>query len=418
MSHSTSLFHWLLEPLQAPTVQELLTEAGWLSQALKLSLKELIQLHLATQLGGYESWPDVTSRIGNTPGAQETVLPSCPPLHADERDRRYLRKQVAEVKKLPPEKRWAEVTALLQRLEQQPQIPASLQPTDPISTSQLTRSNRRIPSAFWKKLIDAVLAEITPAIGPAELPTVGPVRAIDATTFSLPPSAQWATFRDASKAVKVLADYDVVTALVKAPLLTTGVVHEAKAVRKLPRDPGVTYLWDRGFLDFAEYDQLCRRGVYFVTRCKDNTVIAPLNSYSLPADSNVMADQEVVLGGGTSRMEHSLRLVTVQMDDGTCFRLITNRFDLPAETIAKLYRLRWHIELFFRWLKHHFKTLRFFGRSEPAVYAQIAAAFLAHMLLLYRYRQLGYRGGLLKFSRHVAARLFAPVDSAWVRAVA
>ncbi|MDZ7379351.1 MAG: hypothetical protein ONB06_08390, partial [candidate division KSB1 bacterium] len=74
--------------------------------------------------------------------------------------------------------------------------------------------------------------------------------------------------------------------------------------------------------------------------------------------------------------------------------------------------------LFFRWLKHHFRTTRFFGQSPQAVYAQIAAAFLAHILLMYRYRQLRYRGGLLEFARLVSLRLFAPVPDRWLRIAA
>lgn len=398
-------------------MQQVLNQVGYLSDAQKLSLEALVQIHLACQLGQYRSWPHAVTMVGCTPGAQAAVLPTCPPPDPNERERQSRRKRIAELKKLPVEQRWSEVAALFQRWQQQPQPPV-LPPSPPISESQLSRSNRRVLPTFWSELVEVVVAEVTAAIGPAEMPGVGPVRAVDATVFSLPSSCQWATFRKEWNAVKVLAEYDVITALVQTPIITKGVVHEAKTFRKRPKEPGVTYLFDRGFLDYAEFDEHCRRGVYFVTRCKENTVIAPLTSYPVPSGSNVVADQEVVLGGENSHMQHSVRLITVQLDDGSCLRLITNRFDLPAATIALLYRHRWQIELFFRWLKHHFKTLRCFGRSEPAIHAQIYAACLAHTLLVFRYHQLGYRGSLLQFSRHVTAGLFAPVDPSWEKAAA
>lgn len=262
------------------------------------------------------------------------------------------------------------------------------------------------------------MTEVSTALDVAEMPKVGPVRAVDATMFWLTPSFRWARYWREAKAIKLLVDYDVVTALVHAPTLTEGYKHDSHVARGHRKQPGTTYLIDRGFWSLREFDQYCHDGVHFVTRFKVNTVLTHLTSYPVPKGSDVIADAEVLFGQGKNRMQHALRLVTVRGKDGKPADIVTNRFDLPAQVIGRLYPRRWQIELFFRWLKHHFRRTRFFGKSPQAVYAQIAAAFLAHILLVYRYRQLGYRGSLLEFARRVAGGLFAPVPPAWARATA
>lgn len=177
------------------------------------------------------------------------------------------------------------------------------------------------------------------------MPDVGTVRAVDASLFRVPPSFAWAKYQDDIQAAKILVEYDVVTAQVQAPILTEGSVHEVRTVRTLPKQPDTTYLWDRGFWSFADFDDYCHRGIYFVTRSKENTLMASLTAYPVAPGSSVVADQEVVLGAGAKRMEHSVRLVTVRGEDGSQVQLVTNRFDLPAHVIGQLYRHRWQIEL-------------------------------------------------------------------------
>ncbi len=413
---STSLFVWLLAPLSTPAALKVLQAVDSLSHAQKLDLQSYLRLHLVSQLQQFDSWPHAVTAIGSVAAAQQTVLPACPPLTADQQEHKRRRQAIASLKRLPTRERWGPLVTTAAGFREAPLVEAeALSAPKPISVSQLSRTHQRIPESFWEKLIEAVLAEITTAMTPGVMPDVGPVRAVDASVFRVPESFQWATYKDGLQAAKILVEYDVVSGLVKAPILTEGSVHEARTGRTLPKQPGTTYLIDRGFWAFTDFDDYCHKGIYFVTRCKENAQIARLTSYPVPPDSAVIADEEVVLGRGIKRMEHSVRLVTVSGEDGTPVQFVTNRFDLPAHLIGQLYRNRWQIELFFRWLKHHFKTLHFFGHSRQAVYAQIAAAFLAHILLVHRYRQLRYRGGLLEFARRVEVGLFAPVPTAWVR---
>jgi len=419
ISDSTSLFFWLLAPLRAPAALKVLQAVDSLSHAQKLDLQSYLRLHLASQLQRFDSWPHAVTAIGSAAEAQQSVLPACPPLTADQEELKCRRQAISSLKRLPTRERWDALVTTAARFREVLLIEAgALSTPKPISVSQLSRTHQRIPESFWERLIEAVLAEITPAMAPGAMPDVGPVRAVDASVFRVPESFHWATYKDGLQAAKILVEYDVVSGLVKAPILTAGSVHEVLTIRTLPKQPGTTYLVDRGFWAFSDFDDYCRDKIYFVTRCKENTQIARLTSYSVPVDSDVITDEEVVLGTGTNRMEHSVRMITVRGEGDTLVQLITNRFDLTAHMVGELYRHRWQIELFFRWLKHHFKTLHFFGHTRQAVYAQIAAAFLAHILLVHRYRQLRYRGGLLEFARRVEVGLFAPVPLAWTRIVA
>ena len=302
--------------------------------------------------------------IASTPAAQPIVLPACPPPTAEQEERKHRRQQIARLKRLPSGERWDPLVTTFPSWHNRP--PSGTTATaiaKPISVSQLSRANQQIPPSLWKGLIDAVLATVSPAMGSGEMPDVGPVRAIDASIFRVPASFQWARFRSELQAAKILVEYDVVTALVQPPTLSEGCVHEAGTVRTLPKHPGTTYLWDRGFWSFADFDDYCQRKIYFVTRCREDTAIARLTAYPVPAHSGIIADEEVVIGMRVHRMEHSVRLVTARGEAGRPFGLVTNRFDLPAAVISTLYRNRWQIELFFRWLKHHFPTRRFFGQS-------------------------------------------------------
>ncbi len=418
ISHSTPVLAWLLAPLRAPDALKVLKAADFLCRARMLDLESFLRTHLVSQLQQFGSWHHAVTALASIPAAQPLVLPACPPLTAEQEERKRRRHQIAHLKNLPSGERWHPLVRTIQGWHSGPAETTATAIVKPISVSQLSRANQQIPSSLWKGLIEAVLAAVSPAMGCGEMPDVGPVRAIDASLFRVSSSFAWARYQPELQAAKILVEYDVVTALVQAPILTEGRVHEATTVRTLPKQPGTTYLWDRGFWSFADFDDYCRRGVYFVTRCKENTVVAPLTAYPVPAHSSIVADEEVVIGNGVKRMEHSVRLVTVRGEDDSTFRLVTNRFDLPAHVISSLYRNRWRIELFFRWLKHYFPTRRFFGQSQEAVYAQIAAAFIAHILLVHRHRQLGYRGSLLEFARCVAAQLFAPVPTAWLQATA
>ncbi|WP_109562167.1 IS4 family transposase, partial [Mycobacteroides abscessus] len=143
-----------------------------------------------------------------------------------------------------------------------------------------------------------------------------------------------------------------------------------------------TYLMDRGYLNYSKYDDYCERGIRFVSRLKDNAVIEEVEELPIATGSKIIRDVKVVLGKGKKRMKNKLRMIETMDGRGKPVRIITNRFDLTAEEIGDLYRSRWQIEIFFRWVKQNLKLTRFYGTEEKAVMNQIWACLIAYCLLL------------------------------------
>ena len=139
---------------------------------------------------------------------------------------------------------------------------------------------------------------------------------------------------------------------------------------------------DRGYLDYGKYDDFCAKGIRFVSRLKNNAIIEEIEEVPVPEDSRIRRDVRVILGKGKKRMTSVLRMIETTDEQGNEVRIITNRFDLSVDEIGDLYRSRWQIETFFRWVKQHLKLTRFYGTSQNAVMNQIWTCLIAYCLLL------------------------------------
>ncbi|BBH21762.1 hypothetical protein Back11_31070 [Paenibacillus baekrokdamisoli] len=135
-------------------------------------------------------------------------------------------------------------------------------------------------------------------------------------------------------------------------------------------------MFDRGYVDYAAYDRFCMNQIFFVTRLKNNAVIEPLLTYDLPPNSTVSLDEKIRVGTQQKRMKHPLRMVQTVDSEGNLLFLLTNRFDLTADEIGEMYRSRWAIETFFKWMKQHIKIKTFYGTSENAVMNQVWMALI------------------------------------------
>jgi hypothetical protein len=209
--------------------------------------------------------------------------------------------------------------------------------------------------------------------------------AFDSTTISLCLSLfPWAKFRKTKAAVKAHTLLDLHGNIPAWIHVTTGAVHDVNALDLLPIQPGAFYVLDRGYLDFARLYALAQQLAFFITRIKSNTKYRRL--YSRPVDKNtgLRCDQTIVLANYHAGRDYpdKLRLVKY-VDPETALRLsfLTNNFQLPALTVAQLYRCRWQVELFFRWLKQHLRIKAFFGTSENAVITQIWIAVSVYVLV-------------------------------------
>ncbi|WP_207953375.1 IS4 family transposase [Paenibacillus agricola] len=176
---------------------------------------------------------------------------------------------------------------------------------------------------------------------------------------------------------------------------------------------GLTYVFDRGYLDYARFDDYCDRGIFFVTRTKKNAVIRPIETFMLPADSGVLTDEMVVIGTPQKRMENVLRLIHSVDSEGNPVAILTNRFDLSADEIGQIYRERWAIETFFKWMKQHVRIRNFYGTSERAVMNQVWMALIAFCLLVLMKIETGTKHSLLDLCRWLKVLLWKS-EQEWV----
>ena len=211
------------------------------------------------------------------------------------------------------------------------------------------------------------------------------VYAFDATTIDLCLSVYpWAPFRQAKAAIKLHTLLDLRGAIPSFIHITDGKTHEVNVLDDLPVEPGAYYLLDRGYLDFARLHAIHQSQAFFVTRAKSNTQFK--RRYSHPVDrasTNVQSDQTGVLTTFYSSKDYPapLRRVVAKDDAGKRIAFLTNNFSLAPEMIADLYRQRWQVELFFKWIKQHLRIKTFLGTSENAVKSQIWIAVATYVLI-------------------------------------
>jgi hypothetical protein len=217
------------------------------------------------------------------------------------------------------------------------------------------------------------------------------VYALDSTTIDLCLSLfPWAPFRETKAAVKLHTLLDLRGAIPTFIHISDGKLHDVNVLDLLVPEPGAFYVMDRGYLDFDRLYTLHRAGSFFVTRAKSNFKFKRL--YSLPVDrsTGLLCDQVVELTVFYSRQGYPQRLRRIGYRDPEGRRLVflTNHLSLPALTVCELYKNRWSVELFFKWIKQHLRVKRFFGTSENAVKTQVWIAVAVYVLVAIVRKQL------------------------------
>lgn len=211
------------------------------------------------------------------------------------------------------------------------------------------------------------------------------VYALDASTIDLCLSVfPWAPFRSAKAAIKLHTLLDLRGNIPTFIHISDGKLHDVNVLDLLLPEPGAFYVMDRGYIDFERLHRLHEAGSFFVTRAKSN--LKAQRRYSHPVDRNtgLICDQTIVLAGFYSRQDFDTPLRRIRFKDpktGKRLVFLTNNFALPAITITELYRCRWQVELFFKWIKQHLRIKVFFGTSENAVKTQIWIAVSVYVLV-------------------------------------
>jgi len=211
------------------------------------------------------------------------------------------------------------------------------------------------------------------------------VYALDATTIDLCLSLfPWAKFRKTKGAVKLHTLLDLRGNIPTVIIITHGRVHEVNILDQLVFEAGALYVMDRGYTDFARLRRIAQSSAFFVNRVRRGLSFKRLYSRPVDKNSGVQCDQIIVLTGYHPRRDYPEKLRRIRyLDARTGKRLIflTNNFSLSAITIAQLYRCRWQVELFFKWIKQHLRIKAFYGTTENALKTQIWIAISIYVLV-------------------------------------
>ena len=211
------------------------------------------------------------------------------------------------------------------------------------------------------------------------------VYALDSSTIDLCLSVfPWARFRKSKGAVKLHTLLDLRGDIPTFIWITDGKVHDVNVLDHLVPEPGSIYIMDRAYLDFKRLYWLHQCSAIFVTRTKTNTGLRRIYSHKIDKSTGIRCDQTVALTGFYSKKDYPEKLRRVKFFDaekGRSFVFLTNQFMLPAHTIAELYRYRWRVEIFFKWIKQHLRIKSFFGTSQNAVKTQIWIAISTYVLV-------------------------------------
>ena len=254
----------------------------------------------------------------------------------------------------------------------------------PVRRSTLSDANACRPSALFADLLAEMMKQAHRGLRRKLAETV---YLIDSTSVRLNGlSADWAQFSAGVCGAKVHVIYDADADRPIYAAISTANVNDITAAHQMPITPGATYVFDLGYYDYRWWAELDAAGCRIVTRFKTNTPLAVVEELPVTPGSNILSDRIGFLPArqANSRrnpMQQALREVRVMIETGKVLRILSNDLDASAEEIADLYRRRWAIELFFRWVKQTLKITRFMGTSENAVRIQIAVALIAFLLL-------------------------------------
>jgi hypothetical protein len=242
------------------------------------------------------------------------------------------------------------------------------------------------------------------------------VYALDASTIDLCLSVfPWAPFRTAKAAIKLHTLLDLRGNIPSFLHISDGKLHDVNVLDLLLPEPGAFYIMDRGYIDFGRLFGLHQAGSFFVTRAKTN--LQAKRRYSRPVDRNtgLICDQTIVLTGFYTRQDFDAPLRRIRFKDpetGKRLVFLTNNFNLAAITIADLYRCRWQVELFFKWIKQHLRIKVFFGTSENAVKTQVWIAVSTYLIVAIVKKRLNIPASLYEMLQILSLTMFEriPLD--------
>ena len=289
---------------------------------------------------------------------------------------------------------------------------------DSISISQLScRLNGLNPDLFQMLFLDLV-TQIHAKTHYTKL--IMPLKIIDSSTLPLNlTNHKWASFRKTKAGVKLqlrLVFMEKGTSYPEKAVITMEKEHDRGQLEVTVDDKECMYVFDRGYLDYERFDRMTDEGYFFLSRLRKNAVVHAVYDFKLPDHTAVLSDQMVLIGTTQNRAENYFRLIKVIDSKGNELHLITNRFDLRAEEISEMYKSRWAIELFFKWIKQHLSIKKFYGQSEWAIHNQVFIALIVFCLHVLVQIETKSKRKTLQISRYLRAALWKPAHI-WLRKI-
>jgi hypothetical protein len=281
-----------------------------------------------------------------------------------------------------------------------------------ISRSTLADANEKRDWRIYADFAQALIQIARPLYADEDLglDLDNTVYALDASTIDLCLSVfPWAHFRKTKAAVKLHTLLDLQGNIPTFIHISDGKLHDVNVLDILLPEPGAFYIMDRGYLDFSRLYTLARANAFFVIRAKSNTRFRRRYSHEVDRSTGVICDQTIVLTGVKSAADYPQPLRRVKYRDEEIqktFNFLTNNFNVTAVTIADLYKNRWQVELFFKWIKQHLRIKSFFGTSANAVKTQIWIAVSVYVLVAILKKRLKIDASLYTILQILSVTLF------------
>jgi hypothetical protein len=235
--------------------------------------------------------------------------------------------------------------------------------------------------------------------------------ALDSTVVDLSLSLlPWAQHRQHKSAIRINTLLDIRTSLPLFINISSGGVREIKSLDLIDIEPLAIYIMDKGYIDFERFNRLNSLNAYFITRAKRNLSYTRIYSLPVSGQENVMSDQILKMAGPKTSVYYPDKLRRIRyydVENKRYFVFITNNFNLPSKIIAQLYKERWKIELFFKWIKQNLKIKSFYGRSQNAIKTQIWIAISVYVLIVITKKELMIKENIYTILQVLSVNIFS-----------
>jgi IS4 transposase len=243
-------------------------------------------------------------------------------------------------------------------------------------------------------------------------PKMGPIKIVDSSTVTLCLQKYgWAKYVRKQAGIKIhlrLVFVNEGQVYPEKAVITPAKPDDRKQMGAMIDEAGATYVFDRGYADYGKFDEYCENAIGFTTRLRRKAIYEVVGEYPVKEGSPILRDTMVILGNPHKRMKNVLRRLETVDSQGNSIVILTNRFDVSAEEIGDLYRNRWKIELFFKYIKQHLKMTQFYGTTEQAVQNQVYIGLISYLLLILMRLKSDGKQGLLYIHRLLVDLLWEP----------